>query len=159
GDLRVSRDLAATIGKAMQAQPGDRYTTVAELKADVENFLALRPVIARAGGAAYRAACYTRRHRWALLAGTGALGAFGAMVTHFTLRVGAERDQAQQEAEHAAAEAKRANQVTDFLVGMFKVADPDANGGDKLTATQILDRGAQQAQETLALQPALQGNL
>jgi serine/threonine-protein kinase len=81
------------------------------------------------------------------------------MVAHFTLRVGAERDQAHLEAEHAAAEAKRANQVTDFLVSMFKVADPEVNRGDKLTATEILDRGAQQAQESLVAQPELQGNL
>jgi len=159
GEIRVHRDLGAIIAKAMQALPGDRYTTVAELQTDIDNFLALRPVIARAGGAAYRAWCYARRHRWALLAGAVALTAFVAMAALFTLRVQAERDQAHTEAEHAAAEAKRANQVTDFLVGMFKVADPDVNRGDKLTATQILDRGAQQAQESLAAQPTLQGNL
>jgi len=159
GDLSVSRDLAAIIAKAMQAQPGDRYSTVAELKTDVDNFLDRRPVVARGGGPAYRAWCYSRRHRWALLAGAGALAAFVAMAAHFTLRVRAERDQAHLEAEHAAAEAKRANQVTDFLLGMFKVADPDVNRGDKLTATQILDRGATQAEQTLGAQPTLQGNL
>jgi len=159
GDLRISRDLAAIIAKAMQAQPADRYTTAAELRADIDNFLAQRPVIARTGGAAYRAWCYAQRHRWALAASAGALLVFVATVTHFTLRVSAERDQAHIEAEHAAAEAKRANQVTDFLVGMFKVADPDVNRGDKLSATQILDRGADQAAQTLGAQPSLQGNL
>jgi tetratricopeptide (TPR) repeat protein/tRNA A-37 threonylcarbamoyl transferase component Bud32 len=158
-DLRLSRDLVAIIAKAMQAQPADRYTTAAELKTDIDNFLDQRPVTARAGGAAYRAWCYTRRHRWVLAASTGALAAFIATVTHFTLRVGAERDQAHIEAQHAAAEAKRANQVTEFLVGMFKVADPDVSRGDKLTATQILDRGADQAAQTLGAQPTLQGNL
>jgi serine/threonine-protein kinase len=156
---RAASDVVAIIDKAMQANPSSRYATVAELKTDIENFIAMRPVVARAGGRAYRAACYARRHRWGLLAGTAAVVVFAAMAATFALRLASERDQARSAAARAEAEAKRANQISDFLVGMFKVADPDANGGDKLTATQILDRGAQQAQDTLAAQPALQGNL
>jgi serine/threonine-protein kinase len=156
---RQAADLAAIIDKARQPLPGDRYATVAELSTDVENFLALRPVVARAGGRAYRAGCYLRRHRWGLMATAAVTLVFSAMAVTFTLRLASERDQARSAAARAEAEAKRANQISDFLVGMFKVADPDANRGDKLTATQILDRGAQQAQDTLSTQPTLQGNL
>jgi serine/threonine-protein kinase len=157
--VRVPRDIGAIIDKATRATAGERYATAAELRSDVANFFAQRPVLARAGGRAYAAWCYVRRHRWAVSTAAIVLSAFAATITAFTLRVAAERDQARQAAVHAEAEAKRANQVTDFLVGMFKVADPDVNRGDKLTATQILDRGAQQANDTLAEQPAVLGNL
>jgi tetratricopeptide (TPR) repeat protein len=148
-------DVGAIVAKALREQPLQRYATAAELQTDVEDFLAQRPVRARNGGGAYRAGRFLQRHRWAALAASAVLIAFMAMAVHFTFRVQAERDEARRSAEQAAAEARRANQVTEFLLGMFKVADPDVNRGDRLTATQILARGAQQAQQTLATQPAL----
>jgi tetratricopeptide (TPR) repeat protein len=109
-------------------------------------------VHAYAGGTSYRANLYARRHRWALAAAAVVAIAFFAMVLHFTLRVRAERDAAR-------AQAERATQVSQFLVDMFSVADPDVNRGDKLTATEILDRGAKKLDRSLAAQPLLRGNL
>jgi eukaryotic-like serine/threonine-protein kinase len=152
-------DLAAIIRKAMQGEPAARYSTVAELSGDIENFLAHRPIVARQGGAWYRGACFLRRHRLASLAAFATIVAFAAMATIFTLRLANERDQARMAAAQARQEAARANQVRDFLVGMFKVADPNVNRGDKLTASQILERGATDIDKALAGQGPLQANL
>ena len=151
-DATIPRDIDAIIAKAMRVGPAERYATASELRNDVGNFLAQRPVLARGGGRGYRAVCYLRRHRWSMLAAAVATVAFVATVSVFTWRLAQERDQARQSAQ-------RANQVRDFLVGMFKVADPNVNRGDKLTATQILERGAADAESALHGQGALQANL
>ena len=148
----LPRDIEAIVGKAMHAQAAQRYATASELRGDVGNVLAQRPVQARSGGRGYRALCYLRRHRWSMAAAGVALVAFVATVSVFTWRLAQERDQARQSAQ-------RANQVRDFMVGMFKVSDPNVNRGDKLTATQILERGAADAEHALRGQSALQANL
>lgn len=148
----VPPSVAAIVAKATRDIPADRYATAAELKSDVESFLARRPVRAFGNGTLYRASCFARRHRWSLIASIATSLLFIATVVHFTLRVRAERDEAR-------AQADRAQQVSQFLVEMFKVADPDVNRGDRLTATEILDRGAKRIDQSLAAQPALRGNL
>ena len=157
--MALPGDLAAIIAKALQPLPAQRYATAAELKLDIENFLSHRPTLAVGGGAAYRFGCFLRRHRWSSVATFVAIVAFVATVTMFTFRLAAERDQARASALAAQQAAARANQVRDFLVGMFKVADPNVNRGDKLTATQILERGAADVDKALAGQVALQANL
>ena len=154
-----SPDLAAIIDKAMRPLPGERYATANEMKADIENFLAKRPVLARGGGGAYRLRCFLRRHPWSTAMAIATVALFATMSTVFTLRVASERDQARSAAQQAQQAAARANQVRDFLVGMFQVADPNVNRGDKLTATQILERGASDIDQALAGQAALQANL
>ncbi|HEX4479865.1 MAG TPA: serine/threonine-protein kinase [Rudaea sp.] len=144
--------LAAVIAKATASSTPDRYSTAEELSADVMRVVDHRPVHAYGGGAGYRAALYVRRHRWALAAAAIVAIVFLVMVLHFTLRIRAERDAAR-------AQAERATQVSQFLVDMFSVADPDVNRGDKLTATEILDRGAKKLDDSLASQPTLRANL
>ena len=144
--------LAAIVNKATAPSPGDRYSTAEELAADVRRFINHRPVLAYAGGTGYRVSLYARRHRWSLTAAAVVAIAFLVTVLHFTLRVRAERDAAR-------AQAARATQVSQFLVDMFSVADPDVNRGDKLTATEILDSGAKKLDQSLAAQPSLRANL
>ena len=144
--------LAAIVAKATSESPSDRYSTAEELSADVLRWVEHRPVRAFGGGVSYRSALYVRRHRWALTAAAVVSAIFFATVLHFTLRVRAERDVAR-------AQAERATQVSQFLVDMFSVADPDVNRGDKLTATEILDRGAKKIDDSLASQPRLRASL
>ncbi len=144
--------LAAIISKATALSPADRYSTAEELSVDVVRFVDHRPVRAFDNGAGYRFALYARRHRWALTIAAIVVIIFLATVLHFTLRIRAERDAAR-------AQAERATQVSQFLVDMFSVADPDVNRGDKLTATEILDRGAKKLDESLSSQPMLHANL
>jgi tetratricopeptide (TPR) repeat protein len=54
---------------------------------------------------------------------------------------------------------KRKSPNADFLVGAFKVSDPDEARGNKITAGEILDKGARQIKTDLAGQPFLQARL
>ena len=58
-----------------------------------------------------------------------------------------------------AREARAAEQVSDFLVELFEVADPYKAGGNQITAREILDRGADRIETELRDQPAIRARL
>jgi eukaryotic-like serine/threonine-protein kinase len=148
----ITSDLRAIIAKATHEEPPARYASAAELRADVENFLAHRTVLARNGGWFYRTRRFIQRHRWPVAIAGVAMIALTTMSVLFTLRLARERDQ-------ALAAEQRATRINDFIAGIFHVADPGANRGDRLTATQILERGAADARSALSSEPAIEAGL
>jgi serine/threonine-protein kinase len=66
---------------------------------------------------------------------------------------------ARHEAEIAKQEAETARQVSEFMRSLFRVSDPGESRGAKLTAREVLDRGAQRIDTELAAQPAIQARL
>jgi serine/threonine-protein kinase len=132
-------DLEAIVAKALAKDPAQRYVSMEALSADLGAYLEGRPVQARRAGTFYRLRRFAMRNRAASLVAIVALVAITIeswiAVNH--LRI--ERDRAT-----AASTTSRA--TTDFLVGLFAVADPGENRGERLTANQILERGAQRLQ-------------
>ena len=53
-------------------------------------------------------------------------------------------------------ERDRANRITDFMTGMFKVSDPGQARGNQVTAHEILDKASSQIESGLASDPELQ---
>lgn len=145
-------ELRAITAMATRDDPSQRYSTVVALRADVDAWLAQRPVVARAGGAGYRGRKFVRRHRAAVAIAAAIALAFVATIIGFTLRLAEQRDR-------ALAEAAKSEQVTRFLIELFQVNDPSESRGDTLTANQVLERGAARAGRELASQPLLQANL
>src|SRR5690606_25497293 len=58
-------DLDAIIARALHVEAPQRYSTVQELRADLERWLRDEPVVAFAGGPRYRIGKFLRRHRTA----------------------------------------------------------------------------------------------
>jgi eukaryotic-like serine/threonine-protein kinase len=148
-------DLDWIILMAMDKDRTRRYATANGLAADIERYLTDQPVIARPPSAGYRLHKFVRRNRgpvaMALVAVLG-LAAGGAAAT-----VGlVEARRAQQRAERSAATAQ---QISDFLVGIFEVSDPGEAQGNSITAREVLDRGADRIRADLAGQPAVQARL
>ena len=56
-------------------------------------------------------------------------------------------------------EAERANQTTEFLVGLFELANPGTGGGSDLSARQILDIGVHRLSTELSRQPRARSTL
>ena len=50
-------------------------------------------------------------------------------------------------------------QVSDFLIGLFRVSDPSEARGNALTAREILSRGSEQLESSLRDQPQVQARL
>jgi len=149
--VRLSGDLDAIVGKAVRAEPEQRYISVDELRADVERHQHNLPVAARRGNWSYVAGRALRRHRaWALAGSLAALAlAGGTAAIAWQARVA--RD-----------EAMRATAVRDFLIRVFKASDPrtasDTPRG-QTTARELLDAGAARIDDEFKSQPALQLDL
>ena len=130
-------DLDRIIARAMEKDPRDRYRSAVELASDVQAVRAGLP-IAAGGGRSYRLAKFVRRHP-AAVAMSGVLLLTLLVATGVSLHWARK---AEAQAQIAAAESTRAMAVAEFLVGLFQVSDPGVNRGDRLTANQILERGA-----------------
>ncbi|MBI4468020.1 MAG: serine/threonine protein kinase [Acidobacteria bacterium] len=70
-----------------------------------------------------------------------------------------EAERATREAARARTEAKTAKRTSDFIVGLFQVADPGRTRGQTITAREILDHGRSRIAEDLEQEPAVQATL
>ena len=52
-----------------------------------------------------------------------------------------------------------ASQISDFMVGLFRVVDPGEARGNTITAREILDQGAKRIDSELGDQPEVQSAL
>ncbi len=148
-------DLDKMVLKALRREPAQRYATAAELADDIRRHLDGYPVRARPDRRSYRAAKFLRRHR----VGVGvAASVTVALVAGLALALlGFARARRAEAVAHA--EAETARQVSDFMVDLFKITEPGESRGNAVTARELLDRGAQRAEEQLAGQPAVRANL
>lgn len=140
----IARDLDAIVAKATRAEPERRYATVAELAGDIDNFLARRPVLARAGGRAYRLVCFVNRYRY----GVAAAALVAALLVGGAIAVA-------WQAGLARAQAARAQAVQTFLIGLFDGLDPAHGAGRDVTVRELLARGERDAANRLEQQPEL----
>lgn len=152
---QLKGDLDSIVLKALEKDRSRRYGSPSELASDIERYLRSQPVLAVAPSIAYRAQKFVRRHRIIVTASVAVAVAACALIASLavsSIRIARERDRANSEAQAA-------ERVSDFLVGTFKVSDPDESRGNKITAREVLDRGARQIDTDLAGQPHLQARL
>jgi eukaryotic-like serine/threonine-protein kinase len=152
---RLRGDLDAIVLRATATEPSKRYASAEAFAADIGRHLELRPVQARAQTLRYRYARLLQR-RWPLFAaGT----VFVLLATVFTWRVISERDRAIAAEHDARVQATTAQQVSDFLVSVFEVANPEKNQKRDVTAREILDQGSSRIDTELKDQPAVRARL
>jgi eukaryotic-like serine/threonine-protein kinase len=133
-------DLDAIVLKALRKDPAQRYATVGDLIADLQAHRASRPVAARRGGWRYRAQRFVIRHALAT-----ALAATAVLALCIGLAVALwQAQQARLQRDIAVHESARAQRTAGFLADLFTQADPNVNQGRELTASQLLDAGADQ---------------
>ena len=141
-------DLDCITMKALEKDRGRRYGTPSELAADIGRYLNHEPVMARPASAGYRLQKYVRRHRVAVGVAAGLvilLAAFAGLQAVQLRRITRERD--------------RANRITDFMMGMFRVSDPSEARGNSITAREILDKASKSIDAGLAKDPELQAQM
>ena len=152
---RLRGDLDTIALKALSKEGSRRYTSAEALAEDVHRHLAGHPVLARRETAVYVAAKFVRRH---------VVGVTAAAVVTLSLVLGLigtawQATVAAHERDRARVEAERAQAVKEFLVGLFKAADPAKSMGETITARDLMERGAERIERELASQPALQAEL
>lgn len=151
----VPADLEAIALKAIEKDPARRYASVGALGDDLRRFLADLPVHARPPSALYQLRKLARRHRAVAILGAGLF--FAVVLGAAGTTVGLVR--ARRAAAEARTEAQTAEQVSRFLVDLFRVSDPGEARGNSITARELLDQGAARIEESLRDQPLVQGRL
>jgi eukaryotic-like serine/threonine-protein kinase len=134
--------------KALEKERNRRYGTPSELAADIGHYLRNEPVTARPATVGYRARKYIRRHRLGVaIAGGGLvlLIAFGLTQSIQLRRITRERN--------------RADRITEFMTGMFKVSEPSEARGNSVTAREILDKASMQIDTGLMDDPELRAKM
>ena len=97
-----------------------------------------------------------QRLRSGVVAAVAALAVIAGLSAFFANH---QRDAANQARKRAEIEAETAKQTTDFMVGLFNVADPSEARGNSITAREIMDKGATRINKELTAQPAIQATL
>ena len=148
-------DLDAIVLTAMRKETERRYASADQLAADVRRHLLGLPVTARRDGRAYRAGKFVRRHRVGVAVTTlAALVLFG-----FGILTAMQSAELRVQAQRIALERDRAQQVSGFLVSLFRTADPFAGAGPRTTVREVLDSGAARVDRELSEQPELRAEL
>jgi eukaryotic-like serine/threonine-protein kinase len=144
-------DLDVLCLTAMHKDPLRRYPTVDALIRDLDRFLRGQPLEARPDTVGYRVSKFVRRHRVPVSAAAGGAALVVGLVAFYTARLAEQRTLAR-------AEAAKAAQVSEYLIGLFEAGDPFAAGGGDTDVRELLARGVERA-EALSDQPGIQAQV
>jgi len=145
---QLQGDLDTIALKALKKNPQERYATVNALADDIARHLDNRPVLARPDSTRYRLRKFIVRNKLGVSLSAVVMLAIvvGTGVTVWQARV-------------AVAEQRRADDVKDFLVELFKSANPSDNGGRKVTVDQLLLASQAKIDERFANRPEIRTEL
>jgi tetratricopeptide (TPR) repeat protein len=158
----LDEDLDNIVLMAMRKEPERRYGSSQQMSSDIQRYLEGKPVIARRDTLSYRSAKFIRRHWLPVTAGAGVaflVVAFATTTYLQSLRIAAERDRVGEQRAMAERERARAEEVSSFLVSLFKLSDPQESRSNQVTARELLDSGAKRLRAGLQDQPATKAAL
>ncbi|WP_218043003.1 serine/threonine-protein kinase [Steroidobacter gossypii] len=141
-------DLDNIVLKAMHREPNRRYETVAALAADIQNYLDGRPVQARPDTWTYRTRKFVRRNAWAVAGAAASVLMITTVIAFYTVRLSQERDMAQRQ-------RKAADTVAEFMIDVFRRANPNETRGAEVSARDALDAAASRIDRDLVNEPRL----
>jgi tetratricopeptide (TPR) repeat protein len=142
----LAGDLEAVLLRALAKEPEERYATAGELAEDLRRFLAGMPVSARAPSFAHQLRLLARRHRAAATAAAAiALVLVGATVVSIAFGVRARKAAADERTAR-----EHAERVSGLLEGILAAAHPSTASGREVTARELVDEVAAQAERELA---------
>jgi len=145
---RLKGDLDQILLKALNKEPQRRYQSIQGFSDDLQRHLEGRPVQAQKRTWLYHARKFIMRNRFRVIFGLTLfilLIIFVTSIIRQSIQITKERDKAQQ--------------ITNFIVDIFKVADPEISQGDTITVREILDRGAHKIRTELAEQPEIKASM
>ncbi len=141
-------DLDTIIVTAMQREPQRRYATVDAFAKDLQRYLAGQPISARRDSVRYRLNKFVARHR------LGVAAVFAGLIV-LVVALGFALWQAREKTRQALV----SQQVTQFLVGIFRGADPSVSRGAKISAQDLLDQGTERLQSDTRVAPEVRARL
>lgn len=136
---------------AMHKDPQRRYATVESLIRDLDHYRYSEPLEARPDQLSYRLSKFVRRNRNPVIGATLAVVVILSLAAFHAVRLAQERTIAQ-------AEAAKAKEVSEYLIGLFEAGDPLGEQAQAPDIPKLLDRGVEHA-ESLATQPRVQAQM
>ncbi len=148
-------DLGRILLKALRKEPERRYQTVGALADDLRRYLDGLPVSARPDTRWYLLSRFVSRHKTGVA--TAALVATLVMALvvlgiRYTLTTRAQ-------AVRIAQEAATTQEVTDLLLEILSLADPEEGAGDTLTVRAALERGVTHQRDRFSHRPELRARI
>jgi hypothetical protein len=153
-------DVEIIVGKALERDKNRRYSSAADLSADLQRYLNNEPITARRPTATYQFQKFARRNR-SLVAGVAAvflaLAAGTVVSTQQAIRAHKAEQAALLQRDRAETEAKTADAVQKFIEDIFNTnsgSQADPVKARQTTARQLLDIGAHNIDTELKNAPA-----
>ena len=151
----VPQELAAIVGNAMAMNPTDRYPTAREMAADLKRFQTGQLVSVHRYSAWELLKRWVRRHRATVTVAAVLTVALVVSLVAGVLGIKRQARVAEAERDKARLEAKKAQQISEFVQSMLSSADPRVQGKNVTVAT-VLEAAATRAQNELKDQPEVQ---
>jgi len=143
-------DLDWIVRKALRKDPADRYESASALALDIRRHLEHEEVSAVPSNPLYRMRKLARRNpAFVVLFLSLILGLFGTGAG--LIRANRAEDVALLAQKEAQLESGVARRVSEYVVDLFEVSDPDKSRGNTITAREILDRGVRELDEAQEL--------
>lgn len=151
-------DLDSIVMKALEKQPGKRYSSVEAFVDDLRLHLDDRPVLARPRSPRYVVGKFLRRNIGAVAAATLLL-CFALWMAVQALEIARQNRLLERKNIEITRERDRATEVREFLVEFLRVPDPSRSAGSALTVQEALHAAALQLQSNLRDEPEVRAEL
>ncbi len=151
----LTGDLDAMVLKAIRKEPEYRYDSAGQFIEDLDRFKNGLPLLAQKDTVSYRIGKFYRRNKAAIGAAVLVLILLISSSLFYTYRINQERLIAESE-------ANKAEEISNFLIGLFETANPFSNeGGVGLNTTvgTILESGIDNMDSQLGNQPEVNAEL
>ena len=140
----------------MAKEPEQRYSSAADFAADIERFLARKPILARKQSWRYHLGKFVRRNRLATAVGCIAV----LVVLVLTATIWRQAGHLAGERDVARAEQLRADHVVSLLVDLFSTANPEHRpGGGDIMLGEFLNNAENAILQQRGLDPGVQARL
>lgn len=147
-------DLDLIVMKALHKAKGRRYQSPAALAQDIARFRTGHPIVARADSRRYRLAKFVVRHR----VGVAASALIAILSVAYVGTMAMDRIRIQNALREAMLGTHKAEQTTDFMLGLFEASETGETLTDTVRAREMLGRGVERARE-MERQPELQAQM
>ncbi len=148
-------DIDALVSKLLSPLPEDRYSSMDAFSQDVHAYFEGLPISARSPTFSYQARKFLRRN-WK---GASTAALFIVIIIGYAVTVTIQAKEIETALQQSVKEQEKAKRVTDFLVNVFKAADPNVGGLQKITAQELLEKGRVRIQEDLRHLPEIQTHM
>jgi serine/threonine-protein kinase len=152
---KLRGDLDAIVLRALRKEPERRYPSMEAFAADLRAYCEARPVAARHQTLRYQAGKFLQRHRFGIAAGFSLI----ALMVAYAITVTIQAHRVQNALDRTRAETHKAEQVSEFLVDLFKLSDPNVSGIETVTARELLEKGRQRVHTELRDVPETQAQM